>query len=186
MTIASFLIGVLTCSINVWKLRREGVKKGNLGRVVLSTLIFGYLEAIFLILVACFDDRRFPVVHDTSAGLFFSFGAVFCYLNVGIYTYLWRKNREDKKLKISAIIKIVVSAFYTIFFIIFVPIGLPISCSKLNSTTHEYNYTPCYGANVMSVVTEYGSVLCLLIFNAVFYLDFSNHLNEEDFTFSLE
>eukprot|EP00756_Hemistasia_phaeocysticola_P003722 Hpha_TRINITY_DN12415_c0_g1::TRINITY_DN12415_c0_g1_i1::g.42658::m.42658 len=166
--------------------------------------IFAVFSAPFLIMLACFDTAHHASVHLYSAYVFFAFNM----FTVGLYTYLFWGLPEAAQslgstvtsiLRTSRTMKTAFCAMFFVAFLLYIPIGLAVTCSAVRLTMtdclgkerlgtsycqdlakpHEPNvtllwdYTGCKGENTMRSVSQFFSILFLIGFSLSALCDFA-------------
>eukprot|EP00043_Microstomoeca_roanoka_P018150 m.193088 g.193088 ORF g.193088 m.193088 type:complete len:260 (-) comp16776_c10_seq6:377-1156(-) len=135
-------------------------------------IIFGMqiLAGIGLALLSIFDTRNYPTTHLISAVAFF----VLAILGNTMTTIIYWKNSSDKEPEVHrrAKIKLVILIFTWLLFLIYIPIGLPLAKSTYVEATKLYDYSEDVPTNTMRSVTQFFTVICLLLFMGSWTLEF--------------
>jgi len=129
-----------------------------------ASVFFGAFGVIFLAGLTIFDTADFPDVHLTCAIIFFVFEIVFFHLQTVFFGM-------NGYLKYSFRVKLAIQILMDIFFIIYLPIGLPLANYTYDPKTKTYDYTVDISTNMMRVVCQYGTVFSLMIYFCTFSYD---------------
>eukprot|EP00127_Corallochytrium_limacisporum_P003356 Clim_evm45s148 gene=Clim_evmTU45s148 len=132
-------------------------------------IVLNVLAMLSALLLGGFDTNDYPTLHDIFATLFFVFILIWTIVvtwNVyrlaqprfnATYQSIWYRVRIPKY---SCIVFIVVGL------IIYLPVGISLSCEVERDENNEPDYTGCSGVNEMRAITQQITVFFLIVFQA--------------------
>ena len=142
-----------------------------------ASRITGLAAPPFLGLLACYDSRRAPELHDTCVIIFFTGTIVYMYTTLYLYTYLasdaYRKTVIDQDtaaqlplVRYSLFMKRAIARAFVVFTTLYLPVGAALcSMSMLPDPARRQLHS-------LRAVCQHLSVLCIMLFYGTFYYDF--------------
>lgn len=139
--------------------------------------VTGLASPPFLGLLACYDSRRAPGLHDTCVIIFFTGTIVYMLTTLYLYTYLasdaYRKAVVDQKsaaqlpaVRYSLLMKRAIARAFVVFTTLYLPVGAALcQAAVLPDPARRQLHS-------LRALCQHLSVLCIMLYYGTFYYDF--------------
>ncbi|KAG5189985.1 hypothetical protein JKP88DRAFT_300166 [Tribonema minus] len=158
---------------------------------------FGAIAQPVLVIAAMFDTSHYPAIHQTAADTFFCLSTISLLSFMSFMRILSDLYPDNKHLALSGRIKAVVFVIFLLAFLVYIPIGIAITCPArllgikeceevehlssnycesyahpdMDGYTILWTYKDCPVRFTMRTVAQFTCIFSLLAFSATFAFD---------------